>query len=97
LIVGCAVCVLQVAEADVQTSASHVCWLRAIWFSCADLTGLIAASFFTVLYNAFYCQPKTVLLYSTVNLVCGILGSYLPFQKWFNERRYKVGNVDPLD
>ena len=62
----------------------------------ADVAGLIAASFFTVLYNAFYCQPKTVLLYSTVNLVCGILGSYLPFQKWFNERKYKVRGVHLL-
>ena len=55
------------------------------------LSGLIAASFGTVVYNGFYCHPTTVLFYSSTNLACGILGSYLPFQKWFNERRHKVG------
>lgn len=52
--------------------------------------GLIAASFGTVVYNAFYCQPKAVLLYCLTNAACGALGSYLPFQKWFNQRRMKV-------
>ena len=56
----------------------------------ADLIGLIAASFGTVAYNGFYCQPKTVMLYCGTNALCGALGSYLPFQKWFNERRNKV-------
>ncbi|KAK8861737.1 hypothetical protein IAR55_002560 [Kwoniella newhampshirensis] len=57
------------------------------WGACVDW--LIAASFGTVVYNGFYCQPKTVLFYCTTNLLCGALGSYLPFQKWFNERRNK--------
>lgn len=56
----------------------------------ADSLGLIAASFGTVAYNGFYCQPKTVMLYCGTNALCGALGSYLPFQKWFNERRHKV-------
>nr|XP_031859596.1 uncharacterized protein CI109_005059 [Kwoniella shandongensis]KAA5526668.1 hypothetical protein CI109_005059 [Kwoniella shandongensis] len=53
------------------------------------ISWLIAASFGTVVYNGFYCQPKTALFYCTTNLLCGALGSYLPFQKWFNERRNK--------
>jgi hypothetical protein len=53
-------------------------------------TGLIAASFGTVVYNAYHCHPKTVLFYNTTNLFCGALGSYLPFQQWFNERKNKV-------
>jgi hypothetical protein len=53
-------------------------------------TGLIAASFATVVYNAYHCHPKTVLFYNTTNLFCGALGSYLPFQQWFNERKNKV-------
>jgi hypothetical protein len=53
--------------------------------------GLIAASFGTVVYNGFYCQPKTVLFYSITNLTCGAAGSILPFQKWFNQRQNKVG------
>lgn len=56
----------------------------------ADCTGLIAASFGTVAYNGFYCQPKSVLFFCSTNALCGALGSYLPFQRWFNERKYKV-------
>jgi hypothetical protein len=41
-------------------------------------------------YNAYHCHPKTVLFYNTTNLFCGALGSYLPFQQWFNERKNKV-------
>jgi hypothetical protein len=58
-----------------------------------DITGLIAASFGTVAYNGFYCQPKSVMLYCGTNAMCGALGSYLPFQKWFNERRNKVSVI----
>lgn len=55
-----------------------------------NVTGLIAASFGTVVYNGFYCKPKLTLFYCTTNMLCGALGSYLPFQRWFNERRNKV-------
>ncbi|WVQ83746.1 hypothetical protein IAT38_005890 [Cryptococcus sp. DSM 104549] len=57
------------------------------WGACVDW--LIAASFGTVVYNGFYCQPKATVLYCTTNLLCGALGSYLPFQRWFNERKNK--------
>jgi adiponectin receptor len=53
-------------------------------------SGLIAASFGTVVYDGFYCQPKTVVFYCSLNALCGALGSYLPFQRWFNERKHKV-------
>lgn len=56
----------------------------------SNVTGLIAASFGTVVYNGFYCKPKLTLFYCTTNMLCGALGSYLPFQRWFNERRNKV-------
>ncbi|WVQ81067.1 hypothetical protein IAT38_003174 [Cryptococcus sp. DSM 104549] len=62
------------------------------WGACVDYIGiswLIAASFGTVVYNGFYCQPKATVIYCTTNLLCGALGSYLPFQKWFNERKNK--------
>lgn len=62
------------------------------WGACVDYIGiswLIAASFGTVVYNGFYCQPKLTLFYCTTNMLCGALGSYLPFQRWFNERRNK--------
>jgi hypothetical protein len=36
------------------------------------------------------------MLYCGTNAMCGALGSYLPFQKWFNERRYKVRPLTPL-
>ena len=54
------------------------------------MSGLIAASFGTVVYNGFYCQPTAVLVYSATNFFCGSLGSYLPFQRWFNERKNKA-------
>lgn len=62
------------------------------WGACVDYIGiswLIAASFGTVVYNGFYCKPKLTLFYCTTNMLCGALGSYLPFQRWFNERRNK--------
>ncbi|ODO05057.1 hypothetical protein I350_05670 [Cryptococcus amylolentus CBS 6273] len=62
------------------------------WGACVDYIGiswLIAASFGTVVYNGFYCSPKATIVYCSTNLFCGALGSYLPFQRWFNERRNK--------
>lgn len=69
--------------------ASHR-WFE--WGACVDYIGiswLIAMSFNTVVYNAYYCSPKTVCAYTGVNLAFGALGSYLPFQKWFNQRKNK--------
>lgn len=62
------------------------------WGACVDYIGiswLIAMSFNTLVYNAFYCRPKAVMSYTTVNVAFGALGSILPFQKWFNQRKNK--------
>jgi len=62
------------------------------WGACVDYIGiswLIALSFNTVVYNAYYCRPKTVMAFTSVNVAFGALGSYLPFQKWFNQRKNK--------
>ncbi|WOO80475.1 putative protein [Vanrija pseudolonga] len=66
------------------------------WGACVDYIGiswLIAMSFNTVVYNAYYCYPKTVVLYTLINIGFGALGSYLPFQKWFNQRKNKPWRI----
>ncbi|OCF73531.1 hypothetical protein I204_05374 [Kwoniella mangroviensis CBS 8886] len=83
-------CLFSSASWHVLSGCASKRWFE--WGACVDYIGiswLIAASFGTVVYNGFYCQPKLVLLYCTTNACCGALGSYLPFQKWFNERRNK--------
>ncbi|WWC85994.1 uncharacterized protein L201_000865 [Kwoniella dendrophila CBS 6074] len=78
-------CLFSSASWHVLSGCASKRWFE--WGACVDW--LIAASFGTVVYNGFYCQPKLVLLYCSTNVCCGALGSYLPFQKWFNERRNK--------
>nr|XP_019048945.1 hypothetical protein I302_02725 [Kwoniella bestiolae CBS 10118]OCF27875.1 hypothetical protein I302_02725 [Kwoniella bestiolae CBS 10118] len=83
-------CLFSSASWHVLSGCASKRWFE--WGACVDCElyiGLIAASFGTVVYNGFYCQPKYVLLYCTTNALCGALGSYLPFQRWFNERRNK--------
>ncbi|WRT63901.1 uncharacterized protein IL334_000827 [Kwoniella shivajii] len=83
-------CLFSSASWHVLSGCASKRWFE--WGACVDYIGiswLIAASFGTVVYNGFYCQPKLVLLYCSINAFCGGLGSYLPFQKWFNERRNK--------
>lgn len=41
------------------------------------------------MYDAYYCRPRTIFFYSFTNFCCGLCGSILPFQKWFNERKNK--------
>ncbi|WVQ93723.1 hypothetical protein IAU59_000800 [Kwoniella sp. CBS 9459] len=78
-------CLFSSASWHVLSGCASKKWFE--WGACVDW--LIAASFGTVVYNGFYCQPKLVLLYCSINAFCGALGSYLPFQRWFNERRNK--------
>ncbi|WVR03661.1 hypothetical protein IAU60_000656 [Kwoniella sp. DSM 27419] len=83
-------CLFSSASWHVLSGCASKRWFE--WGACVDYIGiswLIAASFGTVVYNGFYCQPKLVLLYCSVNACCGALGSYLPFQRWFNERKNK--------
>jgi hypothetical protein len=44
---------------------------------------------------SFYCQGGTLLVYTVTTLASATAGSILPFQRWFNERRYKVGSRTP--
>ncbi|OCF36193.1 hypothetical protein I316_02066 [Kwoniella heveanensis BCC8398] len=83
-------CLFSSASWHVLSGCASKKWFE--WGACVDYIGiswLIAASFGTVVYNGFYCKPKLVLLYCSINAFCGALGSYLPFQRWFNERRNK--------
>lgn len=43
----------------------------------------------------FYCEGRTLTAYTLTTLASAIAGSYLPFQKWFNERHNKV-SPNPL-
>lgn len=46
--------------------------------------------------NSFYCQGRTLLLYTISTVTSAILGSIMPFRRWFNERKYKVRWNDRL-
>jgi len=50
---------------------------------------LISSTLSTVMYYAFRCQPVPLYFYMGLCLVNGILGSILPFQEWFNQRKHK--------
>ncbi|WVO14646.1 hypothetical protein L204_102283 [Cryptococcus depauperatus] len=83
-------CLISSAGWHVLSGCASRKWFE--WGACVDYIGiswLIAASFGTVVYNGFYCQSHLVLFYCSINFLCGGLGSYLPFQRWFNERRNK--------
>jgi hypothetical protein len=67
-----------------------ICLVKASDRFRADPQGLLAVSFFTLAFNAFKSDPKTVISYGTINLILGLLGSYLPFQAWFTRRSFKV-------
>lgn len=61
-------------------------------FACCDFVGiawLIAASVWTLVYNAFYCQPNLAFFYSSTTFVVGLVGAILPWAKWFNTREAK--------
>lgn len=51
---------------------------------------LISASVSTVIYYAFYCQPTVCSFYLSLCVLMGVLGSVLPFARWFNERHNKA-------
>ncbi|KAL7422722.1 inc metabolism membrane protein [Cryptotrichosporon argae] len=83
-------CLLSSASWHVLSGCASRGWFE--WGACVDYVGiswLIAMSFNTVVYNVYYCHPRTVLGYTATNIACGALGSYLPFQRWFNERKNK--------
>lgn len=49
-----------------------------------------AVAFFLIsAFYSFYCQGRTLLIYTLTTLSSAIAGSYLPFQKWFNQRKNK--------
>ncbi|RXK38087.1 hypothetical protein M231_04646 [Tremella mesenterica] len=84
-------CLSSSASWHVLSGSASRGWFE--WGACVDYIGiswLISASFFTVVYNGFYCHPTAVFTWGSINLFCGALGSYLPFQKWFNERKHKM-------
>lgn len=46
--------------------------------------------------HRFYCEGRTLTAYTVTTLASAIAGSYLPFQKWFNERQNKVSSIRNL-
>ncbi|KAL7409154.1 hemolysin-III related-domain-containing protein [Mrakia frigida] len=61
-------------------------------FACVDYLGiswLIAASVNSVVYFGFYQHPTPMAVYGALNLMVGVTGSILPFQRWFNQRHNK--------
>ena len=58
-------------------------------FACVDYTGismLIAASIITGEYTAFYCQPRSQVVYMTMTAVLGSAGVVLPWRPSFNRQ-----------
>ncbi|ORX35324.1 hemolysin-III related-domain-containing protein [Kockovaella imperatae] len=87
-------CLISSASWHVLSGCASRKWFE--WGACVDYIGiawLIEASIFVITYNAFYCHPKTVAFYGIIDIICGTLGSVLPFQAWFNKRKNKKWRI----
>ncbi|BEI87616.1 uncharacterized protein CcaverHIS019_0103340 [Cutaneotrichosporon cavernicola] len=87
-------CLVSSAGWHILSGCANRRWFE--WGACVDYIGiswLIAMSFNTVVYNAYYCRGTHVFAYTLVNVAFGGLGSYLPFQKWFNQRKNKPWRI----
>lgn len=54
----------------------------------------------SLITRRFYCQGRTLLIYTLTTLASAIAGSIAPFQPAFNERKNKVGHaarIPPFD
>lgn len=83
-------CLVLSVSWHVMAGCSDACLFER--FACVDYTGiawLVAASVWTLVYNAFYCQPNLAMVYSLSTLVVGLVGAIVPWQAWFNDRRNK--------
>lgn len=83
-------CLILSVSWHVMAGCSDACLFER--FACVDYTGiawLVAASVWTLVYNAFYCQPNLAMVYSLSTLVVGLVGAIVPWQSWFNDRRNK--------
>ncbi|BGP56505.1 inc metabolism membrane protein [Rhodotorula sphaerocarpa] len=69
------------------------------WFqsaACIDyvgISGLIAASVAGSTYYGFYDHPQLANAYMTFNFIVGGIGMLVPWQSWFNERKYKMWRI----
>jgi len=83
-------CLILSVSWHVMAGCSDACWFER--FACVDYTGiawLVAASVWTLVYNAFYCQPNLAMFYSLTTLMVGLVGAIVPWASWFNDRRNK--------
>ncbi|BGP26317.1 inc metabolism membrane protein [Rhodotorula toruloides] len=73
-------------------ATSH--WFRGA--ACVDyvgISGLIAASVAGATYYGFYSHPALAASYMCFNFVIGVTGMIVPWQSWFNERKYKSWRI----
>jgi adiponectin receptor len=83
-------CLVLSAAWHIMAGCSDACWFER--FACVDYTGiawLVAASVWTLVYNAFYCQPNLAMFYSFTTLLVGAVGAIVPWAAWFNDRKNK--------
>ncbi|BGP33924.1 inc metabolism membrane protein [Rhodotorula toruloides] len=73
-------------------ATSH--WFRGA--ACVDyvgISGLIAASVAGATYYGFYSHPALAASYMCFNFIVGVTGMIVPWQSWFNERKYKSWRI----
>ncbi|UZJ54964.1 hypothetical protein CBS101457_004284 [Exobasidium rhododendri] len=83
-------CLILSVSWHVMAGCSNACLFER--FACVDYTGiawLVAASVWTLVYNAFYCQPNLAMFYSLTTLIVGFVGAVVPWAAWFNDRNNK--------
>lgn len=83
-------CLILSVSWHVMAGCSNACLFER--FACVDYTGiawLVAASVWTLVYNAFYCQPNLAMFYSLTTLLVGAVGAIVPWAAWFNDRENK--------
>ncbi|KWU44773.1 HlyIII-domain-containing protein, partial [Rhodotorula sp. JG-1b] len=69
-------------------------WFRGA--ACIDyvgISGLIAASVAGATYYGFYDHPQLANAYMAFNFIVGGIGMLVPWQKWFNQREYKMWRI----
>lgn len=75
----------------VMAGCSDIDWFQR--FACLDYTGisgLVAASLLTLVYNGFYCQPYLIALYSVGVFCLGMSMGLVPWAAWFDNPKNRT-------
>lgn len=73
--------------------STHGWHRRAACVDYVGISGLIAASVMGMEYYGFYCRTNLAIFYMCCSAALGASGMILPWQPWFNQRKYKSWRI----